>query len=74
MLWTWQIYSPTLWFAKSNSPLGDNPGMEEVDANTSYVMARPGELIHDLIEELRDWQGWRTFVVCYYPGYPLNGE
>ena len=73
MLWTWQIINPRFWYAESDAPLGDNPGEEEVDANTAYVMARPGELIHDLTEVMRDWQGWRTFVMRYYPQYPLAG-
>lgn len=71
MLWTWQLVNPSFWFALSDA-LSANPDMAEVDANTDVVVAHPHEVIHDLTEVLREWQGWRTFVVRYYPEYPLN--
>jgi len=73
VLWTWQIASPIFWFARSDYALAGLHSADEIEDNTAYVMARPHEVIHDLTEVLREWQGWRTFVVRYYPEYsPLS--
>jgi len=70
MLWTWQIVNPTFWVARSDYALAGLHSAADMDDHTAYVMARPTELVHDLIDVLREWQGWLTFVVRYYPEYP----